>query len=105
MAMPDAITAFLKLEAAPREQLTQFVYNIGSFSLSAGEIRDVVLREFPHAEIQFAPDDKRQAIVDSWPADVDDMPARNDWGLAPEYDGVRAFSEYLIPQIRKRYGS
>ncbi|RPH29754.1 NAD-dependent epimerase/dehydratase family protein, partial [bacterium] len=104
MAMPDAISAFLKLEAAPREQLTQFVYNIGSFSLSAGEIRDIVLRDFHTTDIQFAPDDKRQAIVDSWPADVDDTPARDDWGLSPEYDGARAFSEYLIPRIRKRYG-
>lgn len=105
MAMPDAITAFLKLESAPRDRLTQFVYNIGSFSFSAGEIRDIVLREFQGADIRFSPDDKRQAIVDSWPADVDDTPARKDWGLSPEYDGERAFSEYLIPQIRKRYGS
>ncbi len=104
MAMPDAITAFLKLEAAPRERLTQFVYNIASFSLSAGEIRDIVLQEFRGSDIEFAPDDKRQAIVDSWPADVDDTPARDDWGLSPEFDGARAFSEYLIPQIRKRYG-
>jgi threonine 3-dehydrogenase len=104
MAMPDAITAFLKLEAAPRKQLTKYVYNIGSFCYSAGEIGDIVAKEFKGADIQFAPDDKRQAIVDSWPADVDDSPARKDWGLAPEYDGARAFSEYLIPQIRKRYG-
>jgi hypothetical protein len=48
-------------------------------------------------------DDKRQGIVDSWPADVDDTAARRDWGFAPRYDFDRAFSEYLIPAIRKRY--
>ena len=103
MAMPDAITAILKLEAAPRSSLSQPVYNIGAFNPSAGEIRDIVLRAFPKAVITFRPDDKRQAIVDSWPEDVDDSAARRDWGQKPAYDLRRAFEEYLIPGIRKRY--
>jgi len=103
MAMPDAITALLKLQAAPRENLQQAVYNITSFNPSAGEIRDLVRREFKHANITFRPDDKRQAIVDSWPEDVDDSAARHDWGWAPEYDQARAFEEYLIPGIKQRY--
>jgi nucleoside-diphosphate-sugar epimerase len=103
MAMPDAITSILQLQAAPRESLTTTVYNIGAFNPSAGEIRDIVRASFPDADITFRPDDKRQAIVDSWPADVDDSAARRDWGHAPEYDLRRAFDEYLIPTIRKRY--
>ena len=43
---------------------------------------------------------KRQGIVDSWPADVDDSAARADWGFRPAYDFDRAFREYLIPTIR-----
>jgi nucleoside-diphosphate-sugar epimerase len=46
---------------------------------------------------------KRQRIVDSWPADVDDTAARRDWGFAPRYDFARAFEDYLIPTIRERY--
>ena len=103
MAMPDAITALLQLAAAPAAQLSRSVYNIGSFSPSAGEIRDIVLREFTGAEITFKPDDKRQAIVDSWPEDVDDSSARGDWGFAPRYDLQHAFADYLIPGIRRRY--
>jgi nucleoside-diphosphate-sugar epimerase len=103
MAMPDAITATLKLERAPKEKVNQSVYNITSFSPSAGEVREIVSREFKHASITFSPDDKRQAIVDSWPEDVDDSAARRDWGFVPEYDLARAFNEYLIPGIRKRY--
>ena len=34
-----------------------------------------------HRAIQV--DEKRQGIVDSWPADVDDAAARRDWGFAP----------------------
>jgi nucleoside-diphosphate-sugar epimerase len=104
MAMPDGIEALLALERAPRVNLTRPVYNITSFNPSAGEIRDIVAREFSGAEISFKPDDKRQAIVDSWPEDVDDKAARRDWGFAPGYSLARAFEEYLIPGIRKRYG-
>jgi nucleoside-diphosphate-sugar epimerase len=103
MAMPDAIHALLKLQAAPRADLTQAVYNIGSFSPSAGEFRQLVLHEFHNADITFKPDLKRQAIVDSWPADVDDNAARRDWGWMPQYDLERAFDEYLMPEIKKRY--
>jgi len=103
MAMPDAITAMLRLQQAPVASLTQSVYNITSFSPSAGEIRDIVLAAFPGASIEFLPDDKRQAIVDSWPEDVNDEAARRDWGLSPAYDQKRAFEEYLIPTIRRRY--
>jgi threonine 3-dehydrogenase len=103
MAMPDAIDALLTLAAAPANQLTRTAYNVGSFSKSAADIRDVVVKAFPNADITFAVDDKRQAIVDSWPADVDDSAARADWGFRPAHDFNRAFSEYLIPTIRQRY--
>ncbi len=103
MAMPDAITALLLLSAAPREQLTRDVYNITSFSLTAAQIRDLVLQAFPDAQIDFKPDVKRQGIIDSWPAGLNDKAARRDWGWEPAYDMDRAFHEYLIPNIRRRY--
>ncbi len=105
MAMPDAIRALLRLAAAPKASLTRLVYNVTSFSLTAAEVRDLVLAAFPEARIEFAPDKKRQAIVDTWPADLDDTAAHRDWKWEPEYDAERAFAEYLVPNIRKRYGS
>jgi nucleoside-diphosphate-sugar epimerase len=103
MAMPDAIRALLMLSAAPKSSLTRLVYNVTSFSLTAAEVRERVLASFPDARIEFAPDRKRQAIVDTWPADLDDTAAHRDWKWEPEYDAERAFSEYLVPNIRKRY--
>lgn len=105
MAMPDAVRALLMLAHAPRERLTRHVYNVTSFALSAAQIRDRVLAAFPDAQITFQPDHKREAIVDSWPADIDDSAARLDWDWTPEYDVERAFNEYLIPIIRERYRS
>jgi threonine 3-dehydrogenase len=103
MAMPDAVEAVLRLAAAPREKLTRAVYNIGAFAPSADEVRRVVAAAFPAAAITTAVDEKRQGIVDSWPADVDDSAARRDWGHAPEYGFEAAFHDYLIPTIRKLY--
>ena len=105
MVMPDAIDALLKLSAAPRERLTRTEYNLRAFNPSAAAIRDVVMRACPGASIAFKVDDKRQAIIDTWPADVDDSAARTDWSFNPMYDLERAFHEYLMPSIRRRYHS
>jgi nucleoside-diphosphate-sugar epimerase len=103
MAMPDGVDALLALASAPRSSLTRSAYNLTAFNPSAAEIRDVVLAAFPNATIDYKVDSKRQGIVDSWPADVDDSAARRDWGFSPIYDFARAFREYLIPTIRERY--
>jgi nucleoside-diphosphate-sugar epimerase len=103
MAMPDGVDALLTLASADRSRLRRTAYNVGAFNPSAEEIRTVVLESFPDARVTWDTDRKRQAIVDSWPADVDDSAAREDWGFRVNYDFDRAFSEYLIPTIRRRY--
>ncbi len=103
MAMPSAIAALLALMNAPVEALSSDVYNIASFNPSAGELADLIRETFPDAEIRFESDLRRQAIVDSWPEDVDDSLAREEWGFEAQYDLQSALSEYLLPIIRKRY--
>jgi len=103
MAMPDAVTSLIQLAAAPRENLSHQIYNITAFSLSAEEFAGYVKKHFPEAEITYQPDVSRQRIIDSWPIDMNDDAARRDWGWKPTYDAERAFSEYLVPNIRKRY--
>lgn len=105
MVMPDAINALLKLEATPAKNLTQVVYNIGSFSVSAKDFYDVIKKAYPNAAVSFKTDPLRQKIVDSWPADVDDTVAQREWGWKPEYDFKRSFEEYLIPAVKERYKS
>ncbi|MEZ4391431.1 MAG: NAD-dependent epimerase/dehydratase family protein [Polyangiales bacterium] len=104
MAMPDAIRAMLMLLDADPEALTRVAYNIGAISLSAKEIEDRVRAAFPRAEVSYAPVPARARIVDSWPEDVDDGAARADWGWSPLFDADAAFSEYLVPAVRARYG-
>lgn len=101
MAMPDAIRAILEFAAAPLGP--RRVYNVTSFSPTAREIQEIVLKHFRAAQITFEPDPNRQTIVDGWPAEVDDSAAKRDWGWAPEYDLARTISGYLIPALSRGY--
>jgi threonine 3-dehydrogenase len=103
MAMPDASNSLVQLAQAPRHNISRPVYNVTSFSLTAAEIHDLIKQAFPEAQITFNPDEKRQGIVDSWPAGLDDSHACKDWNWQPAYDAQRCFNEYLIPNIANRY--
>lgn len=103
MAMPDACEALLALSEAPRDRLARTTYNVTAFSASADEIRAEVLRAYPGVEITFRVDERRQVIVDSWPASLDDGPARADWGFRPAYDRARVFGDYVMPTIGRHY--
>jgi len=105
MAMPDAIQALIKLSEAPLASLTQRVYNVGSFSISAEEILAQARKYFPASDVNYAIDKARYRIVESWPADLDDTLARRDWGWAPRYDKDATFRDYMIPGISRRYNS
>lgn len=104
MAMPDAIDALLNLAHAPAEKLSSHVYNVKAFNPTPDEFAPMVLRHFAKASLGFEINAKRQAIIDSWPSDIDDSLARRDWGYAPKYSLERMVDEYLIPNVRKRYG-
>ena len=99
MAMPDGVDALLTLAAAPRERLTRTAYNVDGVQ-PVGRPRSAtsVVAAFPRRAITYKIDAKRQGIVDSWPADVDDSAARADWGFAPVRFRARVH-EYLIPTI------
>jgi nucleoside-diphosphate-sugar epimerase len=103
MAMPDAIKSLLMLTDAPRKNLSHVVYNVAAFAMTAGEFRDRALQAFPGAKIVFEPNSRRQGIVDSWPEDVDDSLARNDWGWQPDYEVDAFFNQYFLPEIKRRY--
>jgi nucleoside-diphosphate-sugar epimerase len=103
MVMPDAIQAILNLMDVDKSELSQHIYNIAAFNPSVEEFAEKVKGYFSHAKIGNSINAKRQGIVDSWPANIDDSAARIDWNWAPNFDLNSAFEDYLIPQITKRY--
>jgi len=103
MAMPDAVDALLALADARPDRLTKTAYNVAAFSSTAEAIRARVVVAFPDSAMSWSTDEKRQAIIDSWPEDVDDTAARRDWGFSPRLAFEGTFADYLIPTILERY--
>jgi nucleoside-diphosphate-sugar epimerase len=100
MTMPDAVDAFLALAEAPRSRLTARVYNVKAFSPSAEDLQHALQARFPRFAVRFAPDPVRQALVDTWPGDVEDARARLDWGFAPQHGLAEALDQYLLPALQ-----
>ena len=105
LTMPDAVNAIIQLMNSSRERLSCIVYNIRSFAPTAEEFRQKLLEFFPDADIRYSINEKRQKMVDSWPADTDDGIAQNDWGWKPNHNLDKGLSEYLIPDLTKLYNN
>ena len=100
--MPDGVDALLTLAAAPQERADAHRLQPGRVQpVGRGGPRRSAARVSRTRTSRWETDVKRQGIVDSWPADVDDTAARRDWGFAPAYDFERAFRDYLIPTIQR----
>jgi len=85
MYMPDTIRAILDLmHAAPEEVKVRTSYNLTAVSFSAEELVKEIRKHRPGFTCRYEPD-FRQSIADSWPNDVDDSRAREDWGWQPAY--------------------
>jgi threonine 3-dehydrogenase len=100
MYMPDGVRALLEVAMADRERLSRCIYNIAAFSPRADDIAASVSRALGGGNFTYKPDPVRQAILDSWPKNLDDSAARRDWGWKPSYD-LDAMTADLIPRIRR----
>lgn len=97
--MNDAIKATIQLMEAGKEQLTvHSSYNLGGLSFNPKEIAEVIKTRIPEFEITYNPD-FRQAIADSWPAEIDDSVAVKDWGWKPDYD-LEAMTDEMLKNLR-----
>lgn len=102
MYMPDAIRATLELMEAPVDQLhVHTSYNLAGISFTPAEIAAAIQRHLPEFQVSYQPD-FRQAIADSWPAGIDDQPARRDWGWRPEYD-LEEMTRDMILHLQEQY--
>ena len=103
MAMPDAINAIIKLMNVNKNKLNQTTYHIQSFAPTVSDIKDKIVSIFPNFKLSFDINDKRQQLINSWPSNLNQSAAINDWGWNPEYNFDSAFDDYLMPIIKKKY--
>jgi threonine 3-dehydrogenase len=82
----DAVRALLDLHDAPSGALTRRVYQVSGIGPSAEEMAASVKARLPHVEIGYKPDPVRNAIVESWPKQLDASDAARDWGWESRFD-------------------
>ena len=58
---------------------------MAGISFSPKEIAAAIKKIIPEFEMKYEPD-FRQVIADSWPKEIDDSRARNDWKWSHDYD-------------------
>ena len=103
MTMPDAIESILSLMQTPKERLRLNVYNVRGFAPTAKDFELEIQKSFPHFNVSYIVNEKRQKMIDSWPYDIDDSLARADWSWIARYNLQTAFADYLVPKIKESY--
>lgn len=102
MYMPDCIKATIDLMQADFSKLKHHSdFNVGSMSFNVTELAEAIKKHIPDFEIDYKPD-FRQKIADSWPNDVDDTPAREEWGWKPDYD-LNTMTEDMLKNIKIKH--
>ncbi len=96
MYIDDAIRGTMELMEAPTDSIgpSRGGYNLSGMSFTAEDLANAISERVDGFTCEFKPD-VRQQYADSWPNDVDDSTAREDWGWKAEYDLGRMVNEML----------
>ena len=95
----DAIKSLTQLSEADEDKLRYRMYNIQGFSPSAGEMVEAIKQVLPDAAINFKPEERMVNIINSWPDELDDSEARNDWGWKADY-GLKETVSDFVSQVK-----
>ncbi len=99
MFMPDAVRATLELMEAERNDLSvKDSYNLSGISFSPEELAGSIQKIMPDFSINYNPD-FRQLIAASWPNNIDDAKAKNDWKWKVAYD-LDSMTKEMISHLR-----
>lgn len=87
MYMPDAIKAAIDLmEAEPGKLKHRNAFNVTAMSFAPEHIAAEIKKTIPEFTIDYKVDPVRQAIAETWPNNMDDSVARQEWGWKPKYN-------------------
>ena len=100
MYMPDAMNAAIQLmEADPTRLVHRNSFNISSMSLDPEMIATEIKKHIPDFTMDYAIDEVKQNIADSWPNSMDDSCARKEWGWKPEWN-LTTMTDDMLKAIR-----
>jgi nucleoside-diphosphate-sugar epimerase len=96
MYMPDAVRAAIELmEADPDRLKHRNAFNVTAMSVTPGELGGEIRRHIHGFTMSYEIDPLRQSIADSWPRQMSDRAAREEWGWRPEYDLAATVKEMI----------
>ena len=91
----DVFRAISLLLAAQAPRLSQRVYNIGAITATPRQIADAIYRRLPNAAVSFMPEEPAASLLASWPGQIDDGAARQDWGWSAEFNLERMADDFI----------
>ena len=104
MYMPDAMKAAIDLmETNPDKLQHRNAFNVTAMSVAPENIADEIRKIIPEFLLDFKIDPLRQAIADSWPNNMDDSAARQEWGWEPEYN-LESMTKDMIERLSQKLG-
>jgi nucleoside-diphosphate-sugar epimerase len=87
MYMPDAIKAAIDLMEAPAVKLKhRNAFNVTAMSFDPEIIASEIKKHIPEFTWDYDVDPVRQGIAETWPNNMDDTAAREEWGWKPDYE-------------------
>ncbi len=87
MYMPDAIKAAIQLMEAPASSLKhRNSFNLSAMSFTPEELAQAITKRIPTFKISYQVDPLRESIAESWPDQLDESCAEQEWRWKPEYD-------------------
>lgn len=105
MYMPDAIHAAISImEADSNKLIHRNAFNVTAMSFTPQELADEILKNIPGFKISYTIDPVRQSIAESWPRNMDDSAAREEWGWQPHYDLVEMVKD-MIENLKQKLSS
>jgi len=96
MYMPDALKAAVDImEADPAKLIHRNAFNISTMSFDPEMLAASIRKHIPDFTIDYDVDPVRQAIAASWPNNMDDSAATEEWGWNYEYDLAKMTEDML----------
>lgn len=86
MYMPDALDAAINLmEADPDKLVHRNAFNVSAMSFDPYIIYNEIKKHIPGFVMDYDVDPVKKGIADSWPNNMDDTAAREEWGWNPKF--------------------
>ena len=98
--MPDCLHSMIQLMEYKGKLKRYTDFNVTAFSFTPKQLAANIKKYVDGFEIDYKPD-FRQKIAESWPDDMDDTEARQQWNWKPKYS-LDTMTKDIISKLRDR---